>query len=110
MDRQEFEVTVRETLEGVEHAIERLALDGVEPYPTEVGLRLMFDDGSFITLTRNDDTRCIDVLMGEYLMPCYYDSVEEQWYCRSDERPMRAMLGELISTKLTSAVSLPELA
>ncbi|MBN1448916.1 MAG: hypothetical protein JXA28_13385 [Bacteroidetes bacterium] len=109
MDTQDFEVTVLETFEAVERAIEELALDGVEPYPQDSGMRLMFEDGTFITLTRNDGEKHIDLLLGESIVPFYYDHIEEHWYSRKDERPFPAVLSELISTKLGTAVALPDL-
>jgi frataxin-like iron-binding protein CyaY len=110
MDTQDFEVTVRDTFEGIDHAIELLALDGVEPYPQDSGMRLMFADGTFITLTRNDGEQHIDVLLGESIVPFYYDDIEEQWYSRKDERPLLTVLSQHLATKLGGAVALPDLA
>lgn len=110
MDKQDFDVTVRETFAAIDGAITALAIDGVEPYPTDDGLRLMFEDGTFITLTPNADQQIIEVLMGEYLVPFYWDAVEEHWFARTDERPLLAVLSRLISDKIDSRIELPDLA
>ncbi len=108
MDRQDFEVTVRETWESIERAIEELALDGVEAYPEDRGMRLMFTDGSFISLRRNDAEKQLDLVTGEYRMPFYWDSVEEHWYAREDERPLLSVLDDIISEKIARQVTLPD--
>ncbi|MDT8323787.1 MAG: hypothetical protein RRA94_06740 [Bacteroidota bacterium] len=109
MDKQDFEVTVRETWEGIDRAIEQLALDGVEAYPEDSGLRLMFDDATFISLQRNDAEKQIDVIRGDARLPFYWDAVEEHWYARGDERPLLAVLGEVIGEKIGRPVTLPDL-
>jgi len=109
MDRQDYDVTVRETFEAIDRAIEELALDGVEPYPQKHGLRLMFEDGTFITLTPNAEEQTIEVIKGEILVPFYWDAVEEHWYARSDERPLLAALSTMINDKLGTTVTLPDL-
>ncbi|MCB2205272.1 hypothetical protein KQI65_11025 [bacterium] len=109
MDKQDFEVTVRETWEGIEKAIDQLALDGVETYPENGGMQLMFDDGSFITLHRDDELMQINLLRGEYRMPFYWDTVEEHWYARADERHLLTVLNEVLTEKLSQNVVLPDL-
>ena len=109
MDRQDFEVIVRETWEGIERAIDELALDGVEAYPEEKGMRLMFDDGSAATLTRNDDAMQLDLVTGSYLVPFYYDEGEEAWYAHTDERPLLSVISDVISDKLERRITLPDL-
>jgi frataxin-like iron-binding protein CyaY len=109
MDKQDFEVTVRETWEGIERAIDELALDGVEVYPEDKGLRLMFDDGTFISLQRNDTEQQIDLIRGDARLPFYWDAVEEHWYARGDERPLLAVLSEVIGEKIARSVTLPDL-
>jgi frataxin-like iron-binding protein CyaY len=108
MDRQEFEVTVRETLEGIERAIEQLALDGVETYPTDTGMRLQFDDGGFVQLARDDDAQELAFQRGGEALAFYYDAVEEQWYGRADERPLADVLGVELGTRLAREVRLAE--
>ncbi len=109
MDRQDFEVTVRETWEGIERAIEQLALDGVEAYPEDKGMRLMFDDATFISLQRNDAEQQIDMIRGDVRIPFYWDAVEEHWYARGDERHLLAVLSEVIGEKIAQTVTLPDL-
>ena len=110
MDRQEFEVTVRETLAGVERAIEELALDGVETYPTDAGgMRLLFDSGSFVELDPDNTAQELDLLKGDEIMPFYYDGVEEQWFARSDEQPLLQVLGGEIGMRLSRSIELPDL-
>ena len=109
MDKQDFAVTVRETWEGIERAIEELALDGVEAYPDGSGLRLEFDDGSFFALQRDDENMHIDLLRGEERAPCYWDGVEEEWYVRLEEQPLRTVLSRLLAEKLSRPVTLPDL-
>lgn len=108
MDRQEFEVTVREAFEDIDHAIETLALDGVEAYPVDTGLRLQFDDGSFIQLTRNDAQSQIDVQQGEFVVPFYYDPVEEQWFGKKDERSLPDVLSEEIGKRISRVIRFPD--
>jgi frataxin-like iron-binding protein CyaY len=110
MDRQEFEVTVRETLLGVERAIEELALDGVETYPTDKGgMQLMFDNGGFILLNRNDAEQQLDLLRGDEITPFYYDSVEEHWFTRAGEQPLLQVLSSEIGMRLSRSIILPDL-
>lgn len=109
MDRQEFEATVRETLEGIERAIEALALEGVEVYPTDAGLRLMFTDGSEMQLVRNDVTQRMDLAGDSDRVVFYYDSAEEQWYAKGSERPLPDELGAELSRRLSRRVQLADM-
>ena len=108
MDRQEFEVTVRETLEEIERAIERLALDGVETYPTDTGMRLQFDDGGFVSLDRDDAAQGLAFRRKEETLAFYYDAVEEQWYGRADESPLTDVLDTELGLRLLREVRLAE--
>lgn len=108
MDRQDFEVTVRETLEEIERAIERLALDGVETYPTDSGIRLQFDDGGFVQLARVDAAQELALQRKEETLAFYYDVVEEQWYGRADERPLTDVLDAELAARLSREVRLEE--
>lgn len=109
MDRQEFEVTVRETLEGIERAIEQLALDGVETYPAATGMRLQFDDGGFVQLDRNDAAQQIDLQHGSGTVAFYYDTLEEQWFSRDGEQPLLEAVSAELSRRLPARVQLPDL-
>jgi|GEM_PF-1507908 len=108
MERQDFEVTVRETFEGIERAIDKLSLDGVEAYPQSNGLKLMFDDASTFEFTRNDGTLQIDADMLHTTESFYWDSVEEQWYGRACEQPLARMLGAALSKRLARDVNLAD--
>lgn len=108
MDRQEFEVNVRETLEEIERTIERLALDGVETYPTDTGLRLQFDDGGFVQLLRVDEAQELALQRGGEALAFYYDAVEEQWYGRTDERPLTGVLETELASRLSREVRLAD--
>ncbi len=108
MDTQDFSVTVRETWESIERAIDELALDGVESYPSDEGMRLMFDDASFIALTALEGEQRISMQWGQASLPFYYDTVEEHWYAQTDERHLLTVLSEAISEKLSTAVTLPD--
>ena len=109
MDKQDFSVTVRETWDSIERAIEELALDGVEAYPSDDGMRLMFDDASHIALVALDDRQLISMQWGQATLPFYYDEVEEHWYAQTDERPLLSVLSEAIGEKLSASVTLPDL-
>ena len=109
MDKQDFSVTVRETWDSIERAIEELALDGVEAYPSDDGMRLMFDDASHIALTTLEDRQLISMRWGQATLPFYYDEVEEHWYAQTDERPLLSVLSEAIGEKLSASVTLPDL-
>jgi frataxin-like iron-binding protein CyaY len=108
MDRKEFEVTVRETLENLERAVERLALDGVETYPAGTGIRLQFDDGGFVQLAREDAAQELALQRGGEVLAFYYDAVEEQWYGRADERPLTDVLDAELAARLAREVRLAE--
>ncbi|MBR9979189.1 MAG: hypothetical protein KFH87_13980 [Bacteroidetes bacterium] len=108
MDRQEFEVTVREAFEDIDRAIETLALDGVEAYPVDAGLRLQFDDGSFIQLMRNDAQSQIDVQQDTNVVPFYFDDIEEQWFSRKDERSLTDILSEEIGKRISRTIRFPD--
>ena len=109
MDRQDFEVTARETFELIHQAIDTLALDGVESYPQEDGLKLMFDDASYVELLRNDSSIEIDAHFGSDVDSFYWDAVEEQWYRRADEYALSAVLSAQLSQRLGHAVDMSEL-
>ncbi|MFZ1728661.1 MAG: frataxin domain-containing protein [Bacteroidota bacterium] len=109
MDRQDFEVTVRETLVSVERAIEELALDGIEAYPTDNGMRLDFDNGGFIKLTRDDAAQQLNLDRGEHVETFYYDSVEEHWFSHESERSLLDTLSAEISLRLVRSVTLSDL-
>jgi frataxin-like iron-binding protein CyaY len=109
MDRQEFEVTVRETLASVERAIEELALDGVEAYPTDAGLRLEFDDGGSIQLSRDDAAQQLVLQRGDRIEPFYFDDVEEHWFARDGELSLLDTLSAEIGLRLVRSIQLPDL-
>lgn len=109
MDKQDFSVTVRETWESIERAIDELALDGLEAYPSDSGMRLIFDDASSISLSSQDEQQLISMQWGQATLPFYYDEVEEHWYAQTDERPLLKVLSEAISKKLSTGVTLPDL-
>lgn len=109
MDTQDFEVTVRETLVSVERAIEELALDGVEAYPTVTGMRLDFDNGGFIQLTRDDDAQQLDLFHDDKIEAFYFDTVEEHWFARNGERSLLDTLSAEISQRLVRTIQLPDL-
>lgn len=109
MDRQEFEATVRETFEGVERAIEALALEGVEVYPTDAGLRLMFTDGSELQLVRNVVTQQVELTGDSERVVFYYDSAEEHWFALGSERPLLDELGAELGRRLSRRVQLADM-
>lgn len=109
MDTQEFIITAHETLEGVERAIEQLALDGVETYPIEAGLRLIFDDGAEISLVSDTQDQQIELRGTQEPVAFYYDSTEEQWYARDSERPLPEVLGTTLGHRLARPVRLADL-
>lgn len=108
MDRQEFEATAREALEGVEHAIEELALDGLETYPAEHGLQLMFDSGAQLQLRRDDAAQQVELQRDGEAVAFYYDEVEEQWFARGSELPLLDVLSAEISARLAQSVTLAD--
>ncbi len=109
MDRQDFEITARETFELIHQAIDTLALDGVESYPQEEGLKLMFDDASYYEFTLNDAAMEIDAYFGGEVNSFYWDAVEEQWYRRGDEYALAAVLSAQLSVQLGRDVDMSEL-
>jgi len=110
MDTQDFEVTVRETLAGVERAIEELALDGVETYPTDGGgMQLLFESGGFLRLDPDGGAQQLRLLRGDEIIPFYYDSVEEHWFARSGEQPLLQVLSNEIGARLSRSIILPDL-
>lgn len=109
MDRQEFEATVRETFESVERAMDALALEGVEVYPTDAGLRLMFTDGSEMQLVRNDVTQQVELASNSERVVFYYDSAEEHWFAQGSERPLLDELSAELSRRLSRRVQLADM-
>jgi frataxin-like iron-binding protein CyaY len=109
MDRQDFEVTARETFELIHQAIDTLALDGVESYPQEDGLKLIFDDATYYEFTRDDAAMGINAHFGGEVNSFYWDAVEEQWYRRGDEYALTAVLSAQLSGQLGRDVDMSEL-
>jgi hypothetical protein len=109
MDRQDFEVTAREAFEYIEQAIERLALDGVEAYPLENGLKLMLENGLSCEFLRNDEAMHIDARFPQGAETLYWDAVEEQWYTRTNEKPLPAVLGDVLTNCLSRPVNLTDI-
>jgi hypothetical protein len=104
MDTQDFEVTAREAFAYIERVIDHLALDGVEAYPIDRGLKLLFEDGSDIEFTRNDDALHIEIQRSDGSETLYWDAVEEQWYARSNELPLPSVLADLLGQRLARPV------
>jgi frataxin-like iron-binding protein CyaY len=100
MDRQDFQITADETFDLIQQALDRLAIDGVEAYPVENGLKLMFDDGNCYELLRNDGEQTIEARMDGDPVTLYWDEVEEAWFARGSEEPLAVVLSAALGKRI----------
>lgn len=100
MDRQDFQITADETFDLIQHALDRLAIDGVEAYPVENGLKLMFDDGNSYEFLRNDGEQTIEARLDGDAVTLYWDEVEEAWFARGSEQPLADVLSASLGKRI----------
>ena len=77
MDSKDFSVTVDETIEAIDRAIEALALDSVDTFPDEHSLRLEFADMSRFMLVPDRQRQLLVLQTQEELYHFYFDEAEE---------------------------------
>ena len=100
MDSQDFQITADETFDLIQQALDRLAIDGVEAYPIENGLKLMFDDGNSYELLRNDGEQTIEAWMDGDPVTLYWDAVEEAWFARGSEETLAEVLSAALGKRI----------